>query len=177
MPQENVGDGLQPWGMAKRLHLEYTPEMPAEAAADPLGIADVPRYLGVKHTGGAHAHINRRLKHYGIDTSHFRRDPHNRGKPSAHRLRPEQILVVLPPGTPRPRRQHLVRALLETGVPYHCAACKIGGVWQGEPLTLHVDHINGDWPDNRRENLRFLCPNRHSQTGNFSGKSKNKKGP
>jgi HNH endonuclease len=29
----------------------------------------------------------------------------------------------------------------------------------GAALTLHVDHINGDYSDCRPANLRFICPN------------------
>ncbi|MFL3866496.1 HNH endonuclease [Streptomyces bacillaris] len=35
-----------------------------------------------------------------------------------------------------------------------------------------MDHVNGEWWDNRPENLRLLCPNLcpscHSQTQSFS---------
>ncbi|MBG0812960.1 HNH endonuclease [Planomonospora sp. ID91781] len=151
---------------------KYTPEMLAEAAANSVSIADVLRHLGVKWTGGSHAHISRRLKHFGIDTSHFLGQAHSRGQASPRRRHPDQILVILPEGSPRPNPRQLRRSLITIGVPHRCAGCKIGAVWRGQPLTLHVDHISGDWLDNRKENLRFLCPNCHSQTENFAGKGK-----
>ncbi|WP_433218439.1 hypothetical protein [Microtetraspora malaysiensis] len=58
---------------------KYTPELLAEAAADSLSIAGVLRYLGIPQSGGAHSHISRRLKHFGIDTSRFLGQAHSRG--------------------------------------------------------------------------------------------------
>jgi len=40
--------------------------------------------------------------------------------------------------------------------------------WHGKPLSLHLEHINGDHCDNRLENLTLLCPNCHSQTATYS---------
>lgn len=151
---------------------KYTPEMLAEAAAASFSVADVLRRLGITIAGGNHAHISRQLKRLGIGTSHFLGQAHHRGRRSARRLSPEQVLRVRPPGSLRTKPPMLRRALREAGVPYRCSACKIEGTWEGEPLTLHVDHLNGDWLDNRINNLRFLCPNCHSQTENFAGKNK-----
>lgn len=53
-------------------------------------------------------------------------------------------------------------------MPYRCG-CGLTDNWQGKPLVLQLDHINGINNDNRLENLRFLCPNCHSQTETFCG--------
>jgi Zn finger protein HypA/HybF involved in hydrogenase expression len=64
-----------------------------------------------------------------------------------------------------------VRILKEKLLPYRCEVCGLEGSWQNRPLTLQIDHKNGDHSDNRLENLRFLCPNCHAQTDNFGGKN------
>lgn len=37
-------------------------------------------------------------------------------------------------------------------------------------MTLEVDHISGDFTDNRPQNLRFLCPNCHATTPTYCRK-------
>lgn len=70
------------------------------------------------------------------------------------------------------RRQHAVklrRALIESGRDYKCCCCNNSGNWLGKELRLQVNHKNGNWLDNRPENLEFICPNCHSQTEGWSG--------
>lgn len=43
--------------------------------------------------------------------------------------------------------------------------------WINGKLILEIDHINGISNDHRVENLRFLCPNCHSQTETFRSKN------
>lgn len=52
-----------------------------------------------------------------------------------------------------------------------CSECKCEQVWNDKPLAFHLDHVNGCKTDNRRENLRALCPNCHSQTPTYSGRN------
>ena len=64
------------------------------------------------------------------------------------------------------------RLIKEKILEYKCAICGNEGIWNGNPLTLQLDHINGINNDHRIKNLRFLCPNCHSQTETFSGRNK-----
>ena len=73
-------------------------------------------------------------------------------------------------------RSALKTRLLQDGLKeYKCECCGIGNTWNGSELKLQLDHINGINNDNRIENLRFICPNCHSQSNTFSGKNARRK--
>lgn len=152
---------------------KYTEALLSDAVRASTSIAGVLRYLGVRPAGGSHAHVSRRIKEYGIDTSHFTGRGSNRG--AAHKGGPrklpwQEVLVRRTTGK-RQKAFRLRRALIEMGRPYRCEAegCGLGGEWQGKPLTLQVDHLDGDWRNDLPENLAFRCPNCHSQTKGWCG--------
>ncbi|WP_412541822.1 HNH endonuclease [Longispora sp. K20-0274] len=150
----------------------YTREMLEKAVAESVSLMGVMRALGIRLTGGSHAHLKRRIARERIDTSHFTGSTHNRGKKSVYRLSAQQILIQRRSDQNRAKPELLRRAMLESGTAHECAGCGNPAEWRGQPLTLHVDHISSDFADCRLENLRFLCPNCHSQTPTYAGKGK-----
>ncbi|WP_424213619.1 HNH endonuclease signature motif containing protein [Streptomyces sp. BI20] len=135
-----------------RDHAKWSRERLAEVAAISMSTAEVVRRLGLDPVGGNVTHIGRRLTKYGVDTSHFSSRPRAHGREKADRRTPGR---------------QLRRRLVALGTPDACALCGIPPTWQGRPLPLEVDHVNGDWRDNAPENLRLLCPNCHSTTDGY----------
>ena len=59
----------------------------------------------------------------------------------------------------------------ENIIEYKCS-CGLEGFWQGKPITLQLEHKNGNNCDNRLDNLEYLCPNCHSQTTTYGSKNR-----
>ncbi len=143
------------------------------AVAKSTSKLEVFKQLGHRRiAGGSYTWLNKRIRDLGISTMHFRRQ--GARKRDVLELSPEQILVKGRLGDRRERAETLRRALIAVGVPEVCTGigCSVGNQWNGVKLTLQVDHRDGDWLNNVRSNLRFLCPNCHSQTENWAGKGK-----
>ena len=69
-------------------------------------------------------------------------------------------------------RCHLKERIIKQNlISYICEQCDILGEYNGKPLSLQLDHKNGINNDNRINNLRFLCPNCHSQQDTYAGKN------
>ncbi|MCT9082430.1 HNH endonuclease [Streptomyces fulvoviolaceus] len=144
----------------------------AAAVEAATSVAGVLAALGRSNSGTARALVKRSIEAHDLSTVHFTGQGHFRGTRSPNRKSAAEILVRLAPGCLRTKTILLRRALDDLGVPHVCDECGIGDTWQGRRLVLEIDHINGDRLDNRRENLRYLCPSCHSQTSTFSNRSR-----
>ena len=79
----------------------------------------------------------------------------------------QEILDGKHPGFPT---QYLSKRLVAEGVKeYKCEACDINE-WNGKPISLELDHIDGCSTNHALTNLRLLCPNCHSQTPTYRSK-------
>ena len=102
--------------------------------------------------------VKKTVQRLGLDYSHFRLG-----------RAPEKVLCR------SNKRGDLRGALLKSEREYKCEECGLTSKWQEKKLTLHVDHIDGDNENHEASNLRFLCPNCHSQTDTFSWKNVRRK--
>jgi 5-methylcytosine-specific restriction endonuclease McrA len=104
---------------------------------------------------------------YRIDNSHYGRAKCAPGINVKYTL--EEVLVE---DSHYVNIARLKKRLVSSGLlSYRCSDCNNDGTWNGKPITLQLDHINGKRSDHRIENLRFLCPNCHAQTETYAGKN------
>ena len=131
-------------------------------------LAEFGRSLGLVNRkgrgyGNGWAPVRQRISDLGLD-AHFRRSFRRRSP-----LKLEEVLVENSPYS----RASVVRLLLAyESISYVCALCNMPPFWHDSPLVLHLDHINGVNNDHRLKNIRWLCPNCHSQTPTYTGRNK-----
>lgn len=142
-----------------------------EAIKTSPNIKSVLEKVGMALVGGNYETIKRIIQKYNLDISHFIKPGFQKGH---SKKRPVEEVFIENSNMSRSKIKE--RIIVEKLIPYICAECGLSNVWRDKELSLHLDHINGIRNDNRLENLRFLCPNCHSQTDNYCGKA-NKTAP
>ena len=71
---------------------------------------------------------------------------------------------------------HISREIRKYLIKHHGNNCMIcgqsGDNWNGNPITLIVDHIDGKSNNNKLDNLRIVCPNCDCQLPTYKAKNK-----
>lgn len=135
----------------------YPKERIQDAVDKSRFLKEVMENLGIMVGGGNWALVNKYIKEYKIDTSHFlTREQAINLKKKAGRLTAKDLLVE----NCKHSRANLKRLIYrEELLPIKCNECGQNEIWRGKTFSLVLDHINGINNDNRIENLRLMCPN------------------
>lgn len=149
--------------MQKEKFVNYNVEQLRVAITSSLCYSDVCRQLGVTICDFSFRRIKRLCEEYSISVSHFdTKSTFRRGK--VINWTAATVFVENCSITRSMLRPVLIRLGFYTGT---CDSCNTPDVWNGNPLTIEIDHVNGVSTDNRIENLRWLCPNCQSQTTTY----------
>lgn len=144
-------------------------------------IGQVLKCCGLRNHGHNPRTLKKRIKEEGLDDSKIKiglkfGGGWNRGTSgvSLKRKTKEEALRTIfisnYQGGAQPRKYIRYYQLIEE----KCSECNLSSIWNNKPIVLELDHIDGDSQNNIISNLRFLCPNCHSQTNTFRGKNKRK---
>lgn len=146
----------------------WTDEQLIEAVKTSKTLSEVGRKLGLTTYGANSRTIKKRIEVLELTTSHFwsRSEQLVEARKNSVPMTNNELFAIN-----NADRSNLKRIIIRDQlIPYTCAICPVESMWEGETLSLHLDHINGVSNDNRLSNLRFLCPNCHSQTSTYCGK-------
>lgn len=133
--------------------------------------AEIISKLKLRHAGANYRTLQHRLENTGIDLSGMKnRRTENIRKNLLARHTYDSYDDVKKCNFTTIRKYIIKNSLLE----YKCQIPECGNLgWHcGKPLTLELDHIDGDRGNNELNNLRFLCPSCHSQTETYAGKAR-----
>lgn len=121
-------------------------------------LSEALRNMGLRDAGGNYNVIKNYIKKYNISTSHFETASDRMKRLNGNRLTPlEDILVENSTYT---SSTHLKERLYREGLKKReCEKCGQDEIWNGNHMSLILDHINGTHTDNRIENLQIVCPN------------------
>lgn len=121
----------------------------------------------VKGNSWGYSQVKRRMDDLNLDYSIFKGKSAVIKATKLNNVRKKDILKENCKHQRTVLRRYVIKNNL---IPYKCAICGCTE-WQGKTLSLELDHINGINNDNRLENLRFLCPNCHSQTSTYGSRN------
>ncbi len=150
---------------------QYTDKQFTEAVKNSGSIRQVLLKLNLAPKGGNYVTVHKNVKRLNLDTSHFHGQVWNKG----------QNFVPKRPLSDYTSNKHSIKShslkirLIKEEIFIHkCYKCQ-RTEWNGKPISIELEHIDGNHDNNNLDNLTLLCPNCHAQTDTYRGKNKKTK--
>lgn len=150
---------------------KYTEKQLREAIATSYSYRNALKLLNVAAYGGNYIVIKKACDFFNISTVHFTGMLWSKGR----RLAPRTTCADYFKCDTRINTHTFKLKLLSEGIFEHCCSCCMNTEWLNEPIPLELDHIDGNNKNNKRTNVRLLCPNCHAKTPTYRGKNKKKR--
>ena len=141
----------------------FTKEELEQMVQESTSYRELARKIGYTSVGNNGQTIQSRLDKFGISTEHFT------GRASDQEVRTEDNVFCKNSTASQAtlRRWYIKGEYSE----YRCAICDMPPFWNNKPLSLTLDHIDGDNKNNVLSNLRWICPNCDRQLPTYAGRN------
>ena len=155
----------------------YTPAELQNLLDTSNGYCDLLRKVGLNGHGSNPDTLKKIIKEFKLDTTQNainRSELYKQWALNTHKKTAYDLHDILNGKHPNYKSSSLLKRLVKEGLKeYKCEICGIKE-WNNKEISLILHHIDGNHSNNHLENLQILCPNCHSQTDNYAGKSSRK---
>lgn len=148
----NIDTSLYP---VKFGHRKYSREILAPIVESSISYAQCLKKLGLRVAGGNYKLLQRNIDKFNIDCSHML----HQGATQGVELKLFENLCG----------NYAIKLRLVKYRGHECEKCLLK-IWLDSPITLELEHVDGNNRNNTPDNLRLLCPNCHAQTSTWRGR-------
>lgn len=155
----------------------YTPHELQELLDESNGYSDVLRKVGINPKGGNPKTLKKIIEEYNLDITKLNKNRSMLFSRNAYKTKEKiefKLTDILNGKHPNYQSSKLLKRLVNEGYKeYKCEKCGITE-WLNNPISLQLHHKDGNHTNNKLDNLIILCPNCHTQTDSYGGKTSRK---
>lgn len=140
-----------------RKYREYSDEDVIKYSQEVNSMFQLLAKLGLKNAGGNYTNMRKILQRLNLNCEHWVGQAWNKDKRIKDWSKFTRAVNLKP---------HLIK---ERG--HKCESCCLSE-WMNQPITLEIEHIDGDRTNNSIDNLQLLCCNCHALTATWRNRKR-----